>query len=84
VIAIDVSNDVDRTREFYDQYGFTIPAAFDVNQVGAGMFGVTGTPTNYLLDAQGRIVWRHYGFRRGEEAEVRRQVEQVLASSASN
>jgi hypothetical protein len=73
-----VSNDVDRSREFYQQYGFTIPAAFDVTQVGAGMFGVTGTPTNYLLDAQGRIVWRQYGFKRGEESEIRERVERLL------
>jgi hypothetical protein len=78
-----VSNDVERSREFYDQFGFTIPAAFDVTQVGGGMFGVTGTPTNYLLDAQGRIVWRQYGFQRGEEVEVRAQVEKVLASRSS-
>lgn len=48
------------------------------------MFGVTGTPTNYLLDSRGRIVWRHYGFRRGEEAEVRRQIERVLAQGAAD
>jgi hypothetical protein len=44
------------------------------------MFGVTGTPTNYVLDSQGRIVWRHYGFQRGDEVKIRARVEQILAS----
>ena len=75
-----MSNDVERSREFYEQFGYTIPAAFDVGQRVAADFGVIGTPTNYLLDAEGRIVWRHYGFRRGDEAEVRERVEELLAA----
>lgn len=77
---MDVSNDEPRTREFYEEFGFTIPVAFDAGQSVAGRrFGVIGTPTNYLLDDAGRIVWRHYGYRPGDEVEVRERVEALLA-----
>lgn len=78
-MAVDVSADEPRTREFYEQFGFTVPAAFDAGQEVAGRrFGVIGTPTNYLLDRQGRIVWRHYGYRPGDEIEVRERIEELL------
>ncbi len=82
-MAVDVSNDEPRTRTFYEQFGFTIPVAFDEGQeVAARRYGVIGTPTNYLLDASGRVVWRHYGYRPGDEIEVRARVEELLAAGS--
>ncbi len=79
---MDVSNDVERTRRFYEENDFRIPAAFDDGQrVAAATWGVIATPTNYLVDTDGRIVWRHYGFRRGDEVELRYQIERVLAGA---
>jgi peroxiredoxin len=75
---VEISNDVERTREFYEGYGFTIPAAFDVEGTVSGQFGVIATPTNYLLDRAGRIVWRHYGYRPGDEEQMRREISEVL------
>lgn len=77
-----MSNDEPRTRTFYEENGFTIPVAFDPGQEVAGKrFGVIGTPTNYLLDESGRIVWRHYGYRPGDEIEMRRRVVALLEAS---
>ena len=81
MIAIDVSNDVTRSRKFYEEYGFTIPAAFDPGgEVAVSRYGVIATPTNYLVDGAGRIVWRHYGFRPGDEVELRARIEKLLAA----
>ena len=71
---------MERSREFYEQFGYTVPAAFDVGQGVASGFGVIGTPTNYLLDSEGRVMWRHYGFRRGDEVELRERIEELLGA----
>jgi len=39
---------------------------------------VEATPTNYLVDAKGRVVWRHYGFRPGDEELLRAEIGAVL------
>lgn len=84
MIAVDVSNDVPGARQFYADNGFTIPVAFDVGQeVALQGYGVIGTPTNYLLDHRGRIVWRHYGFEPGDEVEVEEEVLAALAAAGS-
>lgn len=82
MIAVDVSNDIARSTQFYDQFGFTIPAAMDAGQrVSGGIYGVIGTPTNYLIDGTGRIVWRHYGYRRGDDVEIRARVAELLEAA---
>lgn len=74
-----MSDNREGTRTFYDQFGYTVPAVFDVDQEVAGIrYGVIATPTNYLLDASGRIVWRHYGFRPGDEIDMREQITRIL------
>ena len=79
-----MSNDVERSRRFYQDNGFTIPAAFDPDQeVSASTYGVIATPTNYLLDGEGRIVWRHYGYRPGDEEVLRSRIERLLGDTSS-
>lgn len=80
-MAVDVSNNVVRAREFYEASGFTIPAGFDVDGYVSRLFGVGATPTNYLLNDQGRVVWRHLGFRPGDEEQLREKIGAVLGSS---
>ena len=82
IIAIDVSNDVERTRQFYEENGFSIPAVFDPGQeISAREYGVIATPTNYLLDKHGRIVWRHYGYKPGDETDMRREIAEVFSKA---
>jgi len=73
-VAVEISNDQERAREFYEGYGYTIPAAFDVRGDVSRQYGVIATPMNYLLDGEGRIIWRHYGYRPGDEAAMRAEI----------
>jgi len=79
VLAVDVSNDRPRTGLFYEQYGFAIPNAFDTARVAVSQYGVAATPTTYLVDEGGRILYRRYGYLPGEEVRLRQQVEALLA-----
>jgi len=79
VLAVDVSNDRPRTKLFYDQFGFAIPTVFDTQRVAASQYKVSATPTTYLVDQEGRIVYRRYGYLPGEEIRLREQVEALLA-----
>ena len=40
IVAVEISNDVPRTEQFYEGYGFTIPAGFDVDGGVSRQFGV--------------------------------------------
>jgi thioredoxin-related protein len=79
VVAVDVRDDRSGTDAFYQEYGFEIPNVFDTRDVAVGRYGVTATPTTYLVNEEGRIVWRRYGYLPGEEIRLREQVGTLLA-----
>lgn len=81
MVAVEVSNDHQGTEEFYAQNDFEVPTAYDTTGV-ARQFGIMGTPTAYLLDADGRILWRKYGYAVGEEAELEKRIADLLAASS--
>ena len=81
MVAVEVSNDHEGTEEFYAQNSFTVPTAFDTAGV-ARQYGIMGTPTAYLLDKDGRIVWRKYGYVMGEEAELEERIADLLSASS--
>jgi thioredoxin-related protein len=78
VLAVDVRNDRSGTEEFYREFGFEIPNVFDTRNVAVAQYGVAATPTTFLVDDAGRIVWRRYGYLPGEEVRLRRQIETLL------
>lgn len=78
VIAVDVRDDRSGTDAFYKEFGFEIPNVFDTKNVAVARYGVSATPTTYLVDEEGLILWRRYGYLPGEEIRLREQVELLL------
>jgi thioredoxin-related protein len=37
------------------------------------------TPTHVLLDAKGKVLWKHAGYKPGDEKDIERQVQQALS-----
>jgi hypothetical protein len=79
VIAVDVRNDRSGTAAFYDEFGYEVPNVFDTQNVGVARYGVSATPTTYVVDDAGRIVWRRYGYLPGEEVRLREFLERELS-----
>lgn len=79
VLGVDVRNDRAGTAAFYGEFGYQIPTVFDTENVGVRQYGVSATPTTYVVDDAGRIVWRRYGYLPGEEVRLREFIERELA-----
>jgi hypothetical protein len=43
-------------------------------------YQLTMTPTHYLVDGEGRVLWKHAGYRPGDEKELERHVQEALVS----
>jgi hypothetical protein len=37
------------------------------------------TPTHVLLDAKGKVLWKHAGYKPGDEKEIDRRIQQALS-----
>lgn len=54
-ISLDTTGE-DGVREFVRRHGVTYPVAVDTANVSASYGGVSGIPTTFVIDAEGRVV----------------------------
>jgi cytochrome c biogenesis protein CcmG, thiol:disulfide interchange protein DsbE len=80
LLSIDTANRPDLDMDFVKKVGATFPIALDDAKVSREVFKIKGTPTNLLIDRQGRIVFRHLGFSPGQEKVLDAEVQLLMRS----
>lgn len=79
VIAINLDEERQDALGFLKKHpvGFTLGT--DPMGKCPALYKVKGMPTSYLIDRKGRIRERHEGFKSGDSAVIRKEVEALLA-----
>jgi len=67
MIAINVGEDEDTIFQFTANYPVTFPLLLDQESEVVGPWGVRGLPTTYVVDPQGRVVYRAIGGREWDD-----------------
>lgn len=67
MVGVDGRDNAEAVSQFVDEYGIEGQAVYD--QALAGDYGVTAYPTNYFVDANGRVVAAHQGLAPQEDLE---------------
>lgn len=60
-ITVDGPGSGTAIREFVEEFGVTYAVWWDPEDRATSAFGTFGLPTTYLLDGDGRVVWRRLG-----------------------
>ena len=82
VIAVDGRRDTDRATKFIAEKGLSYPCLENGEGDGEfvyGTYNVTGFPTSFLIDGNGKVLYMHLGFSEGDEARLAEEIERVLA-----
>ena len=58
---------------------FTI--AYDAKGVTPKAYGIKGMPSSVLLDADGKVLFQHTGFRESDRAQLEKTIQQALGQS---
>lgn len=82
VLAINLDEDPEDAREFLARHPARFAQAADRSGRCPREFGVEAMPSSYLVDRRGVIRHVQRGFRAGEAAELRAQIEALLAEEA--
>lgn len=69
VIGIDMFESLGEVDAFRDEFSLTFPIALDLNGNVSRTYEIRGTPTNIVIDEQGRIVDRRLGYMSEDEIE---------------
>jgi peroxiredoxin len=76
ILAINLKQSPQETSHWIERLALNYPVLFDGNGRVATTFGVTGLPTSYLIDRQGRLQRRIIGEMRTDQLQT--LVEQML------
>ena len=77
-VSVDQGSDV-KVRKFVQAQGAQFPVAHDAEARIQALYGVGGLPTTYLLDAQGKVLWRAVGDFRLDSAGMATAISAALA-----
>jgi peroxiredoxin len=47
-------------------------------------YRITGRPTTVIIDAEGRVMFRHVGYSPGDEGRLAREIESLLARKSND
>ena len=71
---------VSKVKSFISGNRYTFTVLLDTNGDVLRKYGILGTPYTLLLDAEGRILYKHFGYRPGDEHALRAEVEKAFAA----
>ena len=81
VVAISVDYVDEDALDFLKRYPVDYPVAIDKTGNSGRDFAVAGMPSGYLIGRDGLIRKVHVGFRKGDEALLRDQIQALIADS---
>ena len=86
VIGINVDNPGNsaKVKPFSNNMGITYPVLLDANSEVMVSLNVNLLPTLLLVDVNNNIVYRHQGYRKGDEVKIREEIRKLLNTGSSN
>jgi peroxiredoxin len=70
-------------KDYVAQHRLSFPHLLDLDHRVSGMFGVQGTPTNFLIDRKGRVRGGSIGYRDWASPEAHQLIESLLVEGVS-
>ena len=79
IVAINVDESRSDAIDFLSRYPVDFTVAFDPTGECPETFDLPGMPSSFLIDQNGMVRWMQRGFRPANEAQIRAEVESLLA-----
>jgi peroxiredoxin len=82
VVAIEAKRDRERAEKFIKENEMTytfLETGEDDEDVVRNVFGIGSYPTSFLINGEGKIMYVHVGFARGDEEKLEKEIKQMLA-----
>ena len=80
VLAVNLEESSARVAKFVKELRLTFPAVLDGDGTASRAFAVRGLPVTYLVDRDGRILWRAFGSREWNNQAARKYFAAILDS----
>ncbi len=81
VVVVDGKRQTDLAKKFIEKHGLTyttLENGEDDAEVAVNTFLVSGYPTSFIIDREGRVMYSHLGFEAGDEEHIAEEIESLL------
>ena len=82
IVAVNVRDSKAQVEAFMKELRLSFPAVLDADGSTSRRFAVRGLPVSFLLDREGRILWKAIGLREWEGPHSRAYLEAVLQTQS--
>jgi cytochrome c biogenesis protein CcmG, thiol:disulfide interchange protein DsbE len=79
VVGINVDAKTADAKTFLTEVPAKFTVAFDDKGVTPKQFGIKGMPSSVLIDANGKVLLQHTGFRDADKAQLEQAIQQALS-----
>ncbi len=73
-VSVDDQRTVDRVKPYINSSGWEYTILLDTNADLKRAMGVNNVPFTFLIDGEGKIVWKHNNYNPGDENELYKQI----------
>lgn len=77
-ISTDDQKTVAKVKPYIKSKGYTFPVLYDTNSDITRIYYALAIPYSVVIDKNGRIVYTHLGYMKGDEIEVNNEIRQLL------
>lgn len=77
-ISVDSEKSVSKVEPFVKSHGYDFTVLLDTNGETARKYYAQTVPHSVLLDKDGNIVYQHSGYKKGDELEMKKEIEKLL------
>jgi peroxiredoxin len=83
ILVIDASNRQELTQKVSDEASLTLPVLLDDEDISGEAYSVFATPTTFIVDTTGRIIFKHIGYGPGQENMLEKEIQLLLDRSTT-
>jgi peroxiredoxin len=81
IVAIESNRETEQAKKFIEKKGLTMTFVENGEgdgEVVRGQYEVSGFPTTFVIDREGRLVFYHLGFDEGDEKKMEEEILKLL------
>jgi len=82
VVAIDDSNQKKKILKVVEKTEVSFPVLLDDKSVGRDLYKIRGTPTTYIINQKGLVVFKHLGYVPQMDEMLEKEVRSLLGGPA--
>ena len=82
IISRDTSLTLPQVEPFFKSNDYSFDVLLDTDLEVSGDFGVKASPASFVIDGDRNLLFQHYGYKPGQEEELKDVIEKFLAGEA--